>query len=61
MEQLSLMGGISDNELKTYLKEIEDKEKLVITADGKITSERLNKILLILTKILKDNSTNECK
>ena len=42
--------GISDNELKTYLKEIEDKEKLVIAADGKITSERLNKILLILTR-----------
>ena len=41
---------ISDNELKTYLKEIEDKEKLVIAADGKITSERLNKILLILTR-----------
>ena len=31
--------GISDNELKTYLKEIEEKEKLVIAADGKITSE----------------------
>lgn len=42
--------GISDNELKTYLKEIEEKEKLVIAADGKITSERLNKILLILTR-----------
>ena len=41
---------ISDNELKTYLKEIEEKEKLVIAADGKITSERLNKILLILTR-----------
>ncbi len=42
--------GISDSELKTYLKDIEDKEKLVIAADGKITSERLNKILLILTR-----------
>ena len=42
--------GISDNELKTYLKGIEEKEKLVIAADGKITSERLNKILLILTR-----------
>ncbi len=42
--------GISDKELKTYLKEIEEKEKLVIAADGKITSERLNKILLILTR-----------
>ena len=42
--------GITDNELKTYLKEIEEKEKLVIAADGKITSERLNKILLILTR-----------
>ena len=42
--------GISDNELKTYLKEVEEKEKLVIAADGKITSERLNKILLILTR-----------
>ena len=42
--------GISDNELKSYLKEIEEKEKLVIAADGKITSERLNKILLILTR-----------
>ena len=42
--------GISDNELKTYLREIEEKEKLVIAADGKITSERLNKILLILTR-----------
>ena len=42
--------GISDNELKAYLKEIEEKEKLVIAADGKITSERLNKILLILTR-----------
>ena len=42
--------GISDNELKTYLKEIEEKEKLVIAADGKITSDRLNKILLILTR-----------
>ena len=42
--------GISDNELKTYLKDIEEKEKLVIAADGKITSERLNKILLILTR-----------
>ena len=42
--------GISDNELKTYLKEIEEKEKLVIAADGKITSERLNKILLILKR-----------
>jgi len=41
---------ISDNELKTYLREIEEKEKLVIAADGKITSERLNKILLILTR-----------
>ena len=41
---------ISDNELKAYLKEIEEKEKLVIAADGKITSERLNKILLILTR-----------
>ena len=42
--------GISDNELKTYLKDIEEKEKLVIAADGKITSERLNKILVILTR-----------
>ena len=42
--------GISDKELKTYLKEIEEKEKLVIAADGKITSERLNKILVILTR-----------
>ena len=42
--------GISDNELKTYLKEIEEKEKLVVAADGKITSDRLNKILLILTR-----------
>ena len=42
--------GISDNELKSYLKEIEEKEKLVIAADVKITSERLNKILLILTR-----------
>ena len=42
--------GITDNELKTYLKEIEEKEKLVIAADGKITSDRLNKILLILTR-----------
>ena len=41
---------ISDNELKTYIKEIEEKERLVIAADGKITSERLNKILLILTR-----------
>ena len=47
-----VFGGkrISDNELKTYLKEVEEKEKLVIAADGKITSERLNKILLILTR-----------
>ncbi len=42
--------GVSDNELKSYLRKIEDKEKLVIAADGKITSERLNKILLILTR-----------
>ena len=42
--------GISDNELKAYLKKIEEKERLVIAADGKITSERLNKILLILTR-----------
>ena len=42
--------GITDNELKTHLKKIEEKEKLVIAADGKITSERLNKILLILTR-----------
>ena len=43
-------NGITDNELKTHLKKIEEKEKLVIAADGKITSERLNKILLILTR-----------
>ena len=42
--------GITDSELKTHLKKIEEKEKLVIAADGKITSERLNKILLILTR-----------
>ncbi len=42
--------GISDNELKAHLKKIKEKEKLVIAADGKITSERLNKILLILTR-----------
>ena len=42
--------GVSDNELKSYLRKIEEKEKLVIAADGKITSERLNKILLILTR-----------
>ena len=41
---------ITDSELKTHLKKIEEKEKLVIAADGKITSDRLNKILLILTR-----------
>ena len=45
-------NGITDNELKTHLKKIEEKEKLVIAADGKITSERLNKILLILTAVI---------
>lgn len=41
---------ITGKELKSYLKNINENEKLVVAADGKISTQKLNKILIILAK-----------